>query len=305
MLQLIVQIAVDAISLGSLLALTALGIGLIFGIMRLINFAHGDFIMLGAYALIVPSAADAAMMFIGVWPAPILVLSVIAILIVVALASERIAFRPLRTADPSILLITSFALSFFFQNLVLMVYSGRPKGVPLWPDLVKPILLGPIRVPELHIITVCVTLALLVLLVLFLKKTTIGVQMRAASEYFRMAQLLGVRGNRVIAAAFAISGLLAAVVSLLFVSQTGTLSFKMGGPLVLFAFVATVVGGMGSLVGAVLGGFVVGVASIVFQAILPMEMRMNDDAWVFALVLLILLVRPGGLVSVKALQERV
>jgi branched-chain amino acid transport system permease protein len=304
-LQTIIQNAVDAISLGSLFALTALGIGLIFGVMRLINFAHGDFIMVGAYALIVPSAADAAMMFIGAWPAPILVISIISVLIVVALASERVAFRPLRTADPSILLITSFALSFFLQNLVLMVYSGRPKGIPLWPNLIKPVLVGEIRIPQLHIITISVTLGLLILLVLFLKRTAIGIQMRAASEDFRMAQLLGVRGNRVIAVAFAISGLLAAVVALLFVAQTGTLSYKMGVPLVLFAFVATVVGGMGSLSGAVLGGFVVGIASVLFQAILPADMRLNDDAWVFGLILLILLVRPTGLVAVKALQERV
>ena len=305
MLQTIIQNAIDAVSLGSLYALTALGIGLIFGIMRLINFAHGDFIMIGAYALIIPSAADLAMMFIGAWPAPFLVITVCSILIVFALASERVAFRPLRTADPSILLITSFALSFFFQNLVLMIYSGRPKGIPLWPKLIEPILVGEIRIPQLHVITISVTLGLLVLLVFFLRRTAIGIQMRAASEDFRMARLLGVRANRVIAVAFAISGLLAAVVSLLFVTQTGTLYFKMGVPLVLFAFVATVVGGMGSLSGAVLGGFLVGIASVLFQSILPAEMRFNRDAWVFGLILLILLLRPSGLVAVKAAQERV
>jgi branched-chain amino acid transport system permease protein len=132
-----------------------------------------------------------------------------------------------------------------------------------------------------------------------------GVAMRAASEDFRMARLLGVRANRVIAAAFAISGLLAAVVSLLYVAQTGVLAYHMGIPLVLFAFVATVVGGMGSLFGAVLGGFIVGSASVFFQVVLPIAWRPNRDVWVYGMVLLILLLRPSGLIKVRSVEERV
>jgi branched-chain amino acid transport system permease protein len=132
-----------------------------------------------------------------------------------------------------------------------------------------------------------------------------GVAMRAASEDFRMARLLGVRANRVIAAAFAISGFLAAVVSLLLVAQTGVLSYQMGVPLVLFAFVATVVGGMGSLAGAVLGGFIVGVASVFFQVALPIDWRPNRDVWVYGMILLILLLRPSGLIKVRSVTERV
>ena len=206
---------------------------------------------------------------------------------------------------PSVLLIASFALSFFFQNMVLLIYEGRPKGVDLWPVLTDPFLLGDIRLPRLQIVMIAATAALLLLLVLFLKRTAIGRQMRAASEDFMMARFLGVRANRVIAAAFAISGLLAAVVSLLFVVQNGVLKFDMGVPLVLAAFVGTVVGGMGSLVGAVVGGFVVGVASVFFQIVLPLEMRLNRDAWVYGLILVILLLRPGGIVKVKAVEERI
>ncbi|MBM3518843.1 MAG: branched-chain amino acid ABC transporter permease, partial [Alphaproteobacteria bacterium] len=216
----LIQNLIDAMSLGSLFALTSLGIGLIFGIMRLINFAHGDMIMIGGYSLIVPSSAVAATMFIGAWPAPLLAAAVCLIVILLAIACERLAFRPLRDANPSVLLITSFALSFFLQNAVLIIYSGRPKGVDVWPELVDPILFSGIRVPALQIVTIVVTLVLLLLLVFFLQRTPIGIQMRAASEDFRMARLLGVRANRVIAAAFAISGFLAAVVSLLFVVQT-------------------------------------------------------------------------------------
>ena len=304
-MQAVVQNIIDALSLGSLFALTSLGIGLIFGIMRLINFAHGDLIMIGAYALIVPSAAVAPQLFIGAWHPAAVVAAIILIVIIFAVACERLAFRPLRDADPSVLLIASFALSFFFQNMVLLIYEGRPKGVDLWPVLTDPFLLGDIRLPRLQIVMIAATAALLLLLVLFLKRTAIGRQMRAASEDFMMARFLGVRANRVIAAAFAISGLLAAVVSLLFVVQNGVLKFDMGVPLVLAAFVGTVVGGMGSLTGAVVGGFVVGVASVFFQIVLPLEMRLNRDAWVYGLILVILLLRPGGIVKVKAVEERI
>ena len=304
-MQAVVQNIIDALSLGSLFALTSLGIGLIFGIMRLINFAHGDLIMIGAYALIVPSAAVAPQLFIGAWHPAAVVAAIILIVIIFAVACERLAFRPLRDADPSVLLIASFALSFFFQNMVLLIYEGRPKGVDLWPVLTDPFFFGDIRLPRLQIVMIAATAALLLLLVLFLKRTAIGRQMRAASEDFMMARFLGVRANRVIAAAFAISGLLAAVVSLLFVVQNGVLKFDMGVPLVLAAFVGTVVGGMGSLVGAVVGGFVVGVASVFFQIVLPLEMRLNRDAWVYGLILVILLLRPGGIVKVKAVEERI
>lgn len=305
-MQAVIQNVIDALSLGSLYALTALGIGLIFGIMRLINFAHGDLIMVGGYSLIVPSSAVVATLFVGEWPAPALVGAVCLIVVLFAIACERFAFRPLRAANPSVLLISSFALSFFLQNLVLMVYGGRPKGVELWSALAEPILIGQeIRLPLLQIVIIAVTFALLALLVLFLKRTAIGRQMRAASEDFMMARFLGVRANRVIAAAFAISGFLAAVVSLLFVVQSGVLKYDMGVPLVLAAFVATVIGGMGSLVGAVLGGFIVGAASVFFQIVLPADMRLNRDAWVFGLILVILLLRPSGLVRVKSVQERV
>jgi branched-chain amino acid transport system permease protein len=300
-----IQNAIDAMALGSLFALVALGIGLIFGIMRLINFAHGDFIMLGAYALIVPSSAVTATLLIGAWPTPLLVGAICLFVILIALATERLAFRPLRTAAPSVLLITSFALSFFFEHLVIMIYGGRPKAVNIWAGLAEPIIVAGIRIPRLQLITIAVTIVLLLLLVVFLRRTPMGVAMRAASEDFRMARLLGVRANRVIAAAFAISGLLAAVVSLLYVAQTGVLAYHMGIPLVLFAFVATVVGGMGSLSGAVLGGFIVGVASVFFQVVLPIAWRPNRDVWVYGMVLLILLLRPSGLIKVRSVEERV
>jgi branched-chain amino acid transport system permease protein len=140
---------------------------------------------------------------------------------------------------------------------------------------------------------------------LFLKKTPYGVQMRAAAEDFRMAQYLGVRGNVVIGLAFAISGILAGAVSLLYTTQSGSLSHTMGVPLALFAFVAVVIGGMGSLVGAVVGGFTIGIIVTMLQAYLPPDLRAFRDAFAFACVILVLLVRPAGLVPARSTFERV
>jgi branched-chain amino acid transport system permease protein len=300
-----VQIAVDAVSLGSLYALVALGIGLIFGIMRLINFAQGDFITLGAYALIVPSSSATASLFVGAWPWPLMVAFVITLVMFAALITERVAFRPMRHAQPATLLIGSFAVSFLIQHIILSVYSSRPKALNIGSELNEPLVLGGIRILKLDILVIVVTLFLMTSLALFLKRTRYGIWMRAAAEDFSMARVLAVRANTVIAIAFAISGLLAGVISLLVVIKGGLLSYRMGVPLVLMGFVSTVIGGMGSLVGAALGGFTVGVVSVALQALLPAGLRDARDAFVFLAVVLILLWRPGGIVQVAALRERV
>lgn len=301
----LLQVLIDAMSLGSLYALSALGVGLLFGIMRLINFAHGDFIMLGAYALIVPSANVIATLYVGAWPWPVMIVSIVVFVVLIALATERIVFKPIRQASSETLLIASFALSFFLEYLVLLIYGGRPKAINIGTWLNHQMEFGGLRVQNLDIVTFAVTVTLIGGLALFLRKTRYGIEMRAASEDFRMARLLGVRANAVIAIAFAISGLLAAAVSLLFIARTGILFPRMGIQLVMLAFVSTVIGGMGSLVGAAAGGFFVGITSVLMQSVLPMELRESRDAFVFGLVILILLVRPQGLIAAKMSKERV
>jgi len=299
------QNLIDALALGSLYALAALGIGLIFGVLRLINFAHGAFITVGAYSLIIPSTLVMAQPMLGVLPWPLLIIAVTIVVVLLALLSELVVFRPLRTASAATMMIASFALSFVIQYTLLLLYSGRPKSFGLWPDLTQVVEFLGLRVPLLQIVTIAVTLVLLTALVGFLRYTAYGVQMRAAAEDFRMARLLGVKANRVIALAFGLSGMLAAVISLLFVTQRGIVAVDMGVPLMLFAFVATVVGGMGSLVGAVIGGYVVGILSVALQVALPEDLRSFRDAFVFLGVILILLFRPTGIVKVKAVVERV
>jgi len=300
------QVLMNALSLGSLYALAALGIGLLFGVLKLINFAHGDFITVGAYALIVPSAATQATLLIGDFHPLILIPCIVVVVVILALIAEFLVFRPLRNASPATLMIGSFALGFVIQNILIMIYGGRPKAVGIWSDLSLGVVLMPgVEVPKLQLIIIGVTLVLMVVLVLFLTKTKYGVHMRAAAEDFRMARMLGIEANRVIMLAVAISGMLAAAVSMLFVVQTGILDFRMGVSLMLFAFIATVIGGMGSLVGAVVGGFAVGAVSILLQTFLPSEMRVFRDVFVFAIVIFILLVRPQGLVMSRASRERV
>jgi branched-chain amino acid transport system permease protein len=291
----LIQNAIDAVSFGSLYALFALGIALIFGIMGLINFAHGELIMVGGYALV----------FLGNPSWPVLVLGVLVIVVAFALATERIAFRPVRSADAITLLVTSFAVSYFLQSLAQVVVGSIPKTTNLWPNLSESWEVGGVNITKLNVVIVGVTLLLLVLLGLFLRRTRMGIQIRAAAEDFRMARVLGVRANRVIATAFALSGMLAGVAAILLVAQTGVVTPTIGSSPVLVAFIATVLGGMGSLRGAVLGGFVLGAITVALQAYLPLELRYYRDAFAYTAVIAMLLVRPQGLIVARNIVSRV
>jgi branched-chain amino acid transport system permease protein len=292
--ELILQSLVDALSLGSLYALFALGIALIFGVMGLINFAHGELIMVGAYVLV--------LMGPGSWP--LLIAACVGITVLFALATERLAFRPVRGSNPATMLVTSFALSYLLQNLAMLIFGSLPKSVNLSTTLTNSINVGFIRIGYLDILTVSVAVGLLLTLWRFLK-TKIGVQMRAAAEDFLAARILGVRANTVIAAAFAWSGVLAATAAILLVAQVGVASPTMGSNLALVAFVATILGGMGSLVGAVLGGYVLGLLTVLLQTYLPLELRYYRDAFAYAAVIAIFLLRPQGLIVTKTARARV
>jgi branched-chain amino acid transport system permease protein len=292
---LFLQHLIDAITYGSQFALYALGIALIFGIMGLINFAHGELLMAGAYTIVL----------IGKPPWPVVVIATVAVAIVFALGMERVAFRPLRGASPATLLIASFAVSYGLQNLAILIESSAPKGTSVSTWLSESFSIGSVAVPKLDPVTVGVTIVLLAALGWFLQRTRMGVQMRAAAEDFRMARILGVRANTVIATAFAISGLLAGIGAYLLVAQTGEVAPDIGSNPVLYAFVATVLGGMGSLRGAVLGGYVFGAIFVLLQSYLPLELRSYRDAFAFGAVIVMLLVRPQGLIVARSVVTRV
>ena len=292
---LFLQIAVDALSLGGLYALTALGIGLIFSVMRLANFAHAELVTCGAYALFALSGH----------PVVIAVAGSVVVAMMLAVLTERAAFRPLRAADPTTMMIASFTVSMLIQKLLVFAVGSRPKPLDPLPALSATVNLGGVQVSLLKLVTIAVTLALLVLLTLFLRRTALGLQMRAAAENFTMSRLVGVRANRVIVMAFVLSGALAAVVALLFSAQSGFVQPRLGLPIVITAFVATVIGGLGSLPGAVAGGFLVGIVSTLLQAFLPADLRPFREAFLFAAVIAVLLWRPNGLFPARGMRERI
>lgn len=288
------QYVVDALSLGSLYALFALGIALVFGVMRLINFAHGELIMVGGYALVLladlPGAAKIALMAV--------------VVVSLGLAMERTAFRPIRGADPETLLVASFAASFLLQSLAILTLGALPRSASVLSGLNSPLTVVGVEIRGLDIVTVAATAALMAGLALFLRTRT-GVQLRAASENFQMARLLGVASNRVIAISFGISAFLAAVAALILVAQTGVVDPTIGVAPVLAAFIAVIIGGIGNLTGAVLGGYALGTVTVALQAALPLELRSFRDAFVFLVVLLVLILRPEGLLRPRAPAARV
>jgi branched-chain amino acid transport system permease protein len=280
-----IQYLVNALSLGSLYALIALGIALIFGVMGLVNFAYGELIMIGGYALLAFHSL------------PFAVAAGLTILIVAfcALAMERVAFRPVRGASGETMLMTSFAVSSFLQGGALLVEGADPKSINLLPGLGSSVGVVGLTIGKLDIATIAVTAVLLVALALFLRYRPLGLQMRAAAEDFRMARTLGVRANQVIAAAFAISGGMAAIAAVFIVARSGTLTPQMGLAPVLVGFVATVLGGLGRLWAAVLGAYVLALVTILLQAYLPSGVAPYRDALVYLSVILILVIRPHGI----------
>ena len=282
-----IQIAIDALSLGSFYAIVALGIALIFGVMQLINLAHGELIMVGAYTIVWFGA--------GAWP--ILVLGPIVAGAIMAVLMERVAFRPVRGATIETLLVTSFAVSFLLQNTAILTQGALPKPVTLPPVVSESFRVGDLRIAKLNVITIIAATVLVGALALFLKRSELGIQMRAAAADFEMARLLGVRANTVIALSFAIGGMLAGAVAFLFVAQVGVVTPRLGLNLVIIGFVSMIIGGIGSLPGAAIGGFMLGIMTTVLQAYLPRDIRPYRDAFVFGLVIALLLLRPRGILG--------
>lgn len=291
----LIQILMDALSLGGLYALTALGIGIVFSVMRLANFAHAELVTCAAYALLALSGHPVVMTVAG---------AVVGAM-VLAVLTERLAFRPLRKADPATMLIASFTVSMLIQKILVFTVGSRGKSIDFLPILNQPVSVLGAQVSLLKIVTVAICLVLLAALVLFLRRTSVGLQMRAAAEDFTMSQLVGVRANQVIVLAFVLSGILAAIVAVLLAAQTGFIQPRLGLPLVLTAFVAAVIGGLGSLSGAVLGGFLVGVMSTLLQALLPADLRPFREAFLFLAVIVVLLLKPNGLLPARGMKERI
>jgi branched-chain amino acid transport system permease protein len=275
--------------------LIALGVTVIYTVMGMMNFAHGEFIMLAAYALF----ALAGLPF-GVAVGGALVTGIL-----IAILAERVAFRSVRKADLSAQLVTSLAVATILQNVVIATVDARSQSVATPALISESTELGAVSVPNLEFLTIALTAIVLGGLSWLLYRTRAGLAMRAAAENFEMARLLGVRADRVIALSFAISGALAAAVGVLLVMQTGQVSPTMGLTPVLVGFVAVVIGGFGRMIGAVLGGLLLGIVSSLLGAYLPEDLAPFRDAIVFSLPIAILIFRPRGLLGAAVGEARV
>jgi branched-chain amino acid transport system permease protein len=291
----LVQNLIDALALGSLYALIALGVTVIYSVMDMMNFAHGEFIMLSAYALYVLAGLPFAVAVGGALVTGVLI----------AIVAERVAFRPVRKADMSAQLVTSLAVATILQNVVMAAVDARPKSVATPNVISETTQIGAISVPNLEFLTLGLTAVVLAGLGWLLYRTRAGLAMRAAAENFEMARLLGVQADRVIALSFAVSGALAAVVGVLLVMQTGQVSPTMGLTPVLVGFVAVTIGGFGKMFGAVLGGLLLGIVSSFLGAYLPEGLAPFRDAIVFSLPVAILIFRPQGLLGAATGEARV
>ena len=288
-MEILIQQIINAISLGGVYAMLALGLAIVFSIVRLINFAHGEIMTFGGYGIFLSLAFGMP---------PLVALAVgLSAAVFMAIAMERAAFRAMRGADVVSLLITSFALSeilkVFFQNGI----SPRPLPISLPPSWSGTYQIATITIGVVPTISVIVSVISLAGLSYVLRRTSVGLAMRAAAEDLEMLRLLGVRANRVVATAFAFSGLLAGAAAIIWTAQRGSVDPLMGFFPVLKAFIATALGGLGSLGGAVIGGFVIGALEVLTQAFLPDSLAPYRDAIVLAIVIAALLWRPNGLIA--------
>jgi len=317
-----IQQVVNALSAGSLYALMAVGLAMVFGILRLINFAHGDLMMIAAYLAVfclgagLPLAAALPIIVVGT--------------VIVGLLMERIAYRPIRGAPDVAMLLTSFAVGQILQNGTLLTtrLAGKPTLIAFpSPDLLNGVVtLGAITIPKVNVASFVAGIVLLGLLSVFVTRTTLGLSMRAAAEDLSAARLMGIKVNRVVATAFAIGAALAAVAGLLYSVQAGQINPYMGFTPVLKAFIAAVIGGFGSITGAVLGGYVLGFLEVLVTSLagigdllpagsvppevrtflqqwLPSGLASWRDAVVFVVLILVLLVRPQGLLGRRVRED--
>ena len=288
-MELLFQQAINAISLGGVYAMLALGLAIVFSIVRLINFAHGEIMTFGGYGIFLS-------LLFGLPPVAALVIGIGAA-IFIALSMERIAFRAMRGADIVSMLITSFAISEILKVLFQNGISARPVPISLPSTWSGTYQIGTMTVGVVPTASVIISLIALLGLTLVLRRTSVGLAMRAAAEDIEMLRLLGVRANHIVAIAFAFSGILAGIAAVIWTAQRGSVDPLMGFFPVIKAFIATVLGGLGSLSGAVLGGFVIGALEVLTQAFLPDALAPYRDAIVLSLVITVLLWRPDGLLA--------
>ena len=284
---------INGISLGSVYAIIALGYTMVYGIAKMLNFAHGDVIMVGAYIVLTCVTG------VGLNPIVAIIIATIACTIF-GVVIEGVAYRPLRNAaSPLAVLITAIGVSYLLQNLALLIFKATP--IPFASIIKVPsIKIGGVHVSGLTIVTLIVTTISMILLTLFINKTKAGRAMRAVSEDKGAAELMGVNVNQTISITFAVGSALAAVAGVLFIAQYETLLPTLGALPGIKAFVAAVLGGIGSIPGAMLGGLILGIIESLAKAYISTQL---SDAIVFSVLVIVLLVKPSGLLGKMKIEK--
>ncbi len=289
---------ISGISLGSVYAIIALGYTMVYGIAKMLNFAHGDVIMVGGYA------AFCAGTYLG-WPVPLAILFSMMICTILGIVIEKLAYKPLRSATSLAVLITAIGVSYFLQNIALLIWTSNPKAFPNMVNFIPSIVLNKgtgseITISSTTIVTIIASILIMVALTLFTGKTKIGKAMRAVSEDKGAAQLMGINVNATISVTFAIGSGLAAIAGVLLCSAYPTLMPTTGSMPGIKAFTAAVLGGIGSIPGAMLGGILLGILEKFAQAYISTQL---SDAVVFAALIVVLLVKPTGLLGKKVMEK--
>ena len=285
---------INGLSLGSIYAIIALGYTMVYGIAKMLNFAHGDVIMVGAYI------AFCGLQYWGVPPVLAILLAMV-VCTVLGITIEGLAYRPLRQATSLAVLITAIGMSYLLQNIALMIWGANPKSFPTTFINSASLHLDKLNISSATLITIGVSVVIMVALTLFTTKTKLGKAMRCVSEDRGAAELMGINVNRTISVTFAIGSALAAIAGVLLCSSYPILQPTTGSMPGIKAFTAAVFGGIGSIPGAMLGGVLLGVIEIFGKAYISTEL---GDAIVFAVLIIVLLFKPAGLLG-KPMREKV
>jgi branched-chain amino acid transport system permease protein len=283
----VVEQMINGLILGSMYSLVAIGFTMIYSILRLINFAHGDILMIGSFVTL-------GLVTLGL-PWPVLAVLVLVAGALIGIGVERVAFRPIREAPQVTGFIASLALSVLLQNLGVMLFTAQPRNFFFPEYMQKIIALGEMSIRVLDLVIVSSSIFLIAVLLVVVKKTRLGIAIRATAENLQVSRLMGIRVNKIIMYTFAIGSGLAAYAGMLWGGKFGQINPLMGFVPGLKAFVAAVIGGVGSLLGGVIGGYILGFGEVLFVGLLPSEASGYRDAFVFGLLIIILLVLPQGL----------
>ena len=285
---------INGLSLGSIYAIIALGYTMVYGIAKMLNFAHGDVIMIGAYI------AFCGLQYWGIPPVLAILLAMV-FCTVLGVTIEGFAYRPLRQATSLAVLITAIGMSYLLQNIALMIWGANPKSFPTTFINGSNFRLGQLNISSATLFTIAANVVIMVTLTLFTSRTKLGKAMRCVSEDRGAAELMGINVNRTISLTFAIGSALAAIAGVLLCSSYPILQPTTGSMPGIKAFTAAVFGGIGSIPGAMLGGILLGVIEIFGKAYISTEL---GDAIVFAVLIIVLLVKPAGLLG-KPMREKV